>query len=146
MHDRIVHIKMLMAYSRSRDNIWKYGVKELKVILTLAWYISMNKSHWKRKMFFMLTHEIILIYYILLITYLYMSKIYIKLVNAIYVYMLHIMRRWFCHCHIGRNAKLIDIQLQDWHRQNALGFIGNKKRVFVFVAKQGHYKRAIKRQ
>ena len=94
----------------------------------------------------MLTHEIILIYYILLITYLYMSKIYIKLVNAIYVYMLHIMRKWFCHCHIGQNAKLIDIQLQDWHRQNALGFIGNKMRVFVFVAKQGHYKRAIKRQ
>ena len=87
MHDRIVHIKMLMAYSRSRDNIWKYGVKELKVILTLAWYISMNKSLWKRKMFFMLTHEIILIYYILLITSLYMSKIYIRLKNGINVYM-----------------------------------------------------------
>ena len=59
----------------------------------------------------MLTHEIILIYYILLITSLCMSKIYIKLNNGILI-----MRIWFCHCHIGQNAKLIDIELQDWHR------------------------------
>ena len=64
----------------------------------------------------MLTHEIILIYYILLITSLYMSKICNRLKNGIYVHMPLIIGKWFCHCQIGRNAKLIDIELQDWHR------------------------------